>query len=718
MHAAPLPARSRPPILWLVAALGLTLGFALAGCPAKVAVEPPDPAPPAPPLGRSCDVPSAAVPVLPRTSNDEVRQIVADLLGEPVDAALFARWTPLAQVRGFDTLTESRIDAQTLEEQLLTMEAVAKLLVQSPSVMAACPAPQQQEPLCALHGSYDATAQFSGEQGRDCWSYLDGNGALLTFRQADQLWTANDPGLSIWNTGLHPGIGVDVVRRWTAPLDGAATLSGTVADADAGGGDGIGVVIRAPTGNVFRAVIVNGGSAETFDIPLQVRRGDVVDIVVERGGTNAYDSTALTATISFAPAPATAGLTWDNCGRVVVERITGRAWRRPVRAAELADLQTVFSEASTSATTAGLPGAFDEGLEAALQAALMSPHVHYKPELVPGGFDPAEDQFRIASRLGFFFRGSIPDDELWAAASAGGLGSDEDIAAQAERLLAVDADRFVQGFAGQWLDFRPALGATSTPLALSMRKEAHDVFAAVLAAGLPAQRLLAPGFTIVDAPLAAHYGLAAEPDPVTGLARVETTERGGLFTQGHFLTSTATGSNFKRVIHRGIWAMSRTLCRPLPMLDAATREEINASVGQIDPALPLADQMELHRNTSERCLACHSMMDPPGLALENFDEQGLWRDTYADGSPIDNSFDLDGTSVRNPSELSAFVEGSEEFRRCVAEKLLTFGLYRAPRNEEGCVVDGLLDRDDAGTRSLHDITIDAFLASLRLTEER
>jgi hypothetical protein len=95
---------------------------AFAGCTAPPTPPPPPGPPPPLVLPPSCEPQPAPVPILPRTSNDELRQLASDLIGAPVDDALFARWTPLAQVRGFDTMTESRIDAQTLEEQLKTAE--------------------------------------------------------------------------------------------------------------------------------------------------------------------------------------------------------------------------------------------------------------------------------------------------------------------------------------------------------------------------------------------------------------------------------------------------------------------------------------------------------------------------------------------------------------------------------------------------------------------
>jgi len=482
--------------------------------------------------------------------------------------------------------------------------------------------------------------------------------------------------------------------------------------------------VRGPAGDLFRAVIANGGAREQFQAALPVRRGDVVDFIVQRVANNSWDTTGHALSVAFTPTPPSGGRTWDNCGQLVVERVATRAFRRPLVALERDELRRVFDETAAAAAAAGIIGVFPEALGAALQATLLSPHVLYKPEFVPGGFDGAHDQHRLASRLALYFRGSLPDDELRALAEAGGLVGDDVIAAQAARLLAASGDRFVEHFGGQWLDFR-VVGSTTAvsadPLRVAMRKEAHAVFAAVLAEDLSADRLIAPGFTFVDAPLATHYGLTLDPAAAVdaaGLTRVATADRGGLFTQGHFLTSTATGSDFKRVIGRGLYALGRTLCQPMPMLDPATREEINNSVGQIDPAAPLGERMQIHRSSSDRCLACHSQMDPLGLALERFDPAGLARDTYEDGSSVENSFLFNDVSVRNPAELQAWVKDAGQYRRCVAEKLLVWGLHRAVRPEERCVLDQLAGLDDpqAPAPPLRATGIDAFLTALRLTE--
>ncbi len=632
-----------------------------------------------------CEPVAESVPILPRSSNHEIWRLYSDLALTPIDTGLFAQWTPLAQVRGFDHMTESRIDAQTLEEQLRTTEAVAELLVNTPDLMASCPEPVEQTPLCPLHSIYDAGAQFSSQQGADCWSYLDYAENPLIYDPGPQRWRSNtDAGIFIWRTGLHPGISVDVIRRWTAPVDGEVTLQGSIADGDPGGGDGITAEIRMGNGLVFQEVIVNGGASVSFDLSVNVRSGEFVDFIIRRNGNNSWDSTALNAVLTLEPTITTTGLDWATCGSEVVNRVASRAWRRPLRPEELDDLKTVFEEVVVSAEQTGIAGSFMEGLKSTLQAALLSPHVQYKPEFVPGGTRPDEESYRRASRLALFFRGSFPDDALWYLAATSPL-SDADLAVQASRILREDSARFVENFGGQWLDFRGHLTEEETSLARSMREEAHHVFAAILNDDLPAMRLLEPGFTIVNGLLAEHYGLASI-DLEAGPTQIMTNERGGLFEQGHFLTSGASGSDFRRVIHRGIYALNRTLCSTIPPLDPATLEEIAATAEFIDPELPLNERMQLHRESTDRCLGCHSQMDPLGLALEHFDAEGRWRETYPDGSPIGHSFDFNGNSVGNPDELKSLISGSDSYQLCVAEKLFAYGLHRAPRGDERCLI--------------------------------
>jgi hypothetical protein len=499
-----------------------------------------------------------AVTKLLRVSNDEYRNIVADVLGVSLDDELFAAWTPIAQVYGFDTMSEQRIDALGLEEQVNTAETIAKLALDSGTLTAACPAP---------------------------------------------------------------------------------------------------VTAAAPSGTP---------------------------------------------------------LTWDNCAQPLVTRVASKAFRRPVRADELSGYQQLLDSSQAAATAAVMPHPFYEALSAVLQSVLLSPNLVFKPELVPGGLDAVERGYGIASKLALFFRSSVADDELLGLAASGMLASPEVVRQQAERLLATYQARFTRNFGGQWLDFREPLKEPNALLS-SMQNEVRDVFDRVLVSGASAQQLMAPGFTIVDQPLALHYGL---PFDVNGpvVQQLSSDKRGGLLAQGFFLTRTATGSEFRRPIHRGLWTLTRLLCRSLPRLDPATLEEITESFKSIDRTLPLAQQMEIHRKSSSRCIGCHGDMDPVGLALENYDPKGLWRDSYENGAPIVSDLELFGTKVGDPMKLAAAIEAAAEYRTCVANKVLTYALNRGPLDEEAIVARELASPLDGSQPSLKAVIVGAFMKSLELTE--
>lgn len=659
----------------------------------------------------ACEPGTQQVPKLLRLSNHEYQTIASDVLGVPLAASLFTRWTPVAQVYGFDTMSETRIDAQGLEEQLATAQSLANLVLATPALTAHCPAVlPTQTPACPLKPVYSAMDDFSDTQGRDCWSYLDSSGAPMVFDNANSRWRkAVDQGVYLWRTGAHPGVAVDAVRRWLSPVDGALSLTGAFSDGDPTGGDGVAVSIRRNGTPVFSQDIPKQGRA-TFTLSFPVARNDQLEFVVNRKGNTSYDSTGFAVSMTFTQTPRKQAWTWSTCVEPLVTRLASRSFRRPIRAEELADYQALFNTSLQGATTAGFTEPVDEALSAVLQAVFLSPNVVFKPELVPGGLDVAERGYGVASRLSLFFRSSIADDALWTLAGSGGLSSPDAIRAQASRLLDENRDRFAHSFGGQWLDYRET--TLTGPLAASMQKESHDVFAAVVQADLPAEKLLRPGFTIVDAPLASHYGLFV---PGMGAGRVTTTERGGVLSQAGFLMSTANGSEFRRPIHRGIWVLQRLLCRPLPKLDAATLEEIGNSFNAINRNLPLPEQMKLHRDSTTRCGGCHNSIDPVGLSLEKYDPQGQWRTTYANGAPIVTNLELDGRIVRDPHELAQAIEANPDYRRCVADKLLTFGLNRGPRESEACVKEELGRPKLGAPPGFKTMTVDAFMKALELT---
>ncbi|MGV3620203.1 MAG: DUF1588 domain-containing protein [Archangium sp.] len=662
-----------------------------------------------------CEPAKQEVTKLLRLSNHEYRAMVNDVLGVQVDPALFAQWTPVAEVYGFDTMSETRIDGQGLQVQLATAEKLAQLVLNTPAFTQHCPSVGQTEtPACNLKPTYTAIDDFADTQGRECWSYLDSSGAMMTFNIGGSFWQrAGEDGCRLSREGAHPGGTTDVIRRWQVPVTGKVRLTGNFVDVDPGGGDGVLVTIRHNGTQVWTRDLPNAGQT-TYDQPLDVTRGDQIDFVVNRKGNTAYDTTGFTASVVMTPTPSKASWNWGSCVEPLVSRLGSRAFRRPIRAEELAQYQTLFNSELQAATAAGFPQPVDLAMEAVLQSLFMSPNFVFKPELVPNGLDASERAFGTASRLSLFTRGSIADEALWMTAGTGALNTPEQIRAEATRLLDQDLDRFSTHFAGQWLAFRDPFAEGA--LYASMQKESHDVFAAVLRDGLAPEDLLSPGFTVVDRTMAGHYWL---PDPADGIAppwRIVSDKRGGLLSQAAFLTRTGSGSEFRRPIHRGLWVLTRLMCFHLPRIDAATLEEINMSVGSIDRSLPLKEQMKLHRDSSSRCNSCHGSIDPIGLALENYDPMGNWRDRDEHGHVIESDLQLKGQTVRNPMELAAVLEDSEEYRTCVSEKLLTFALNRGPLDGERCVVERLGRPIDGTKPTLKEMTVDALMTGMSQTE--
>jgi hypothetical protein len=700
-------------VLFLLALSGLCACEGSLFGPRDERPRPTAPGPTTPTTPAECKPGTQPVSKLLRVSNHEYETIASDLLGAPVPHSVFARWTPVAQVYGFDTMSETRLDSQALTEQLASAERLAAMVLASPDLLAHCPAPAQpQTPMCPLKAQYSSTNDFSDAQPRECWSYLDSSGAPMIFDNVRALWRKEpDQTALVWQNGSHPGQTVDAVRRWTSAVTGTARFNGHFTDGDPGGGDGIVASIRRNGADVWTRTIPNGGNA-AFTLALDLNRGDTIDFVVGRNANPSYDTTAFAVSIDLTQRARKAAWTWDSCAGPLVTRLASRGFRRPARADELAQYQALFESSLQQATTAGFAEPVDEALSTVLQAVLLSPNLVFKPELVPGGLDHGERGYGVASKLSLFVRSSIADDELWALAASNGLDDPQVVEAQLRRLLDQDLARFSHHFAGQWLDFRESedLG----PLTASMQAEPDGVFREVFASDLPAERLLTPGFTVVDASLGYHYGLQLNGG--TGPQKLMSTQRGGLLSQALFLTRTATGSEFRRPIHRGLWALTRLMCRSLPRLDAATLEEISMSVGSIDRSLSLRQQMELHRKNSERCGGCHNLMDPIGLALEKYDGFGLWRDMYSNGVPITSDLELDGVVVTDPLVLARVIESSPDYRSCVAKHLLTYGLNRGPLDDEQCVARRIAGPVDAAAPSLKQMTVDAFMESLRLTK--
>jgi hypothetical protein len=382
----------------------------------------------------------------------------------------------------------------------------------------------------------------------------------------------------------------------------------------------------------------------------------------------------------------------EACARFILESFARRAYRRPVAQAELDRLVKLVRQAEQQGDS------FEQAVQMALEALLVSPHFLFRVELDPGpvaagSAHPISD-FELASRLSYFLWSTMPDAELFELAGRGVLHEKSRLEEQARRLLH-DPKSLALGenFAGQWLQLRGLSGAAPDPgrfptfddaLRAAMRQETELFFEAIVREDRPVTDFLDARFTFVNERLAKHYGITGVHGEA--MRRIELTgeQRGGLVTQASILTVTSNPTRTSPV-KRGKWILDNLLAAPPPPPPPGV-EPLGESK-EVVLSGSLRQRMERHR-TDANCAVCHQRMDPLGFGLENFDAVGAWRDR--DGSfPVDSSGTLpDGRSFQGPTGLRAVLRArADDFRHCLTEKLLTYALGRGLESYDRPAVD-------------------------------
>jgi hypothetical protein len=369
----------------------------------------------------------------------------------------------------------------------------------------------------------------------------------------------------------------------------------------------------------------------------------------------------------------------EYAGRIL-STLLRRAYRRPTTEADLRKPMAMYREARAE-------GGFDAGIEMALSAILVNPQFLFRieadpPGLAPGTVYPVSD-VQLASRLSFFLWGSIPDDTLLDLAGRDELSKPAVLEGQVRRMLIDPRSRnLVENFAAQWLHLRNLDSITpdlrlfpdfDDNLRQAFRRETELLFEGVMREDRSVLDLLDPGHTFMNERLAKHYGIPH----IYGshFRRVELgkeSTRGGLLRQGSVLTVTSYATRTSPVI-RGKWILENLLGTPLPAQppDVPALKEVTVSA-----SLRGRERLAEHR-ANVACATCHNVMDPVGLALENFDAVGRWRDVE-DGRPVDASGGMpDGSRFDGVAGLEqAMRDRPGVFVGTLAEKLLTFALGR------------------------------------------
>jgi mono/diheme cytochrome c family protein len=369
----------------------------------------------------------------------------------------------------------------------------------------------------------------------------------------------------------------------------------------------------------------------------------------------------------------------DACARSILSRLARRAYRGTVAPHELDTLLSFYKQGRAR-------GDFETGIQEALARLLVAPRFLYRVEAEPAGL-AAGTTYRIsdtelASRLSFFLWSSIPDEELLDLAAKNRLRDPATLQRQVKRMMAdAKAAAFVQNFAGQWLYLRELANVqTEAPgfddnLRRSFRRETELLFETILREDRPIVELLDADYTFVDERLARHYGMAnVRGSHFRKVALAPGSPRRGLLGHGSMLTVTSIATRTSPVA-RGKWILENLMGAPPPQPPAGVETNLNEGE-EIAKTTTLRQRLEQHR-ANPVCSSCHSIMDPLGFALENYDLIGAWREM--DGpSKIDSTGRLaDGTPLAGPIDLRNAVLGrSEVFVTTATEKLFIYALGR------------------------------------------
>ncbi len=409
--------------------------------------------------------------------------------------------------------------------------------------------------------------------------------------------------------------------------------------------------------------------------------------------------------------------------RGILDRFMARAYRRPVAPAEVDGKLALFERARKD------KGSFIEAVKAPLAAVLASPNFLFLVEpAAPSEGGRGLDAHELASRLSYFLWSTMPDEELSRLARSGELLQPAVLRAQVNRLLGDPrSSQFVENFAGQWLGLR-RVGANPPAknlypeydrhLEISIVRETEAFFSEILRHDLDVRNLIRSDFVTVNERLARFYGIpGVRGDELRRVPSPPDSHRGGVVTHASILSITSNGTRTSPV-SRGVWVL-RTLLGTDPGLPVANAGEIAPKVPGIDKAT-VRQRLEIHRSLAA-CARCHNKIDPLGLALENFNAAGEWREQeghgyngrIGQGDPaIDASARMpDGTKFTGVAGLQDQLLRQEDlFLNALADRLFTYALGRELGFSDKPAVRAAVVSLKAGDRSLRTL-IHAITAS-------
>jgi len=369
------------------------------------------------------------------------------------------------------------------------------------------------------------------------------------------------------------------------------------------------------------------------------------------------------------------------CARRIAGNLARRAFRRPVTEADIDSLMPYFDS--------GRKSGFDDGVEQLVAAVLVSPDFLFRAIKTPantkdGAAFPLSD-LELASRLSFFLWSQGPDDALLDVAAAGKLRAPDALRTQALRMLRDPrASSLVRNFALKWLDLDNLDEVVPDPnlfpafddgLRRDLATEIESFVSSILLEDRNVSDLLTSDHTFLNQRLARHYGITGVLGSQFRRVTLEDSRRWGVLGKGAVTLRTSYGDRTSPVL-RGAWIMDKLMGTPPTPPPPDVETDLSNPKGEAPKTLRA--RLESHRS-KPGCNQCHGVIDPIGLAMENFDAIGRWRDRDLEAkAPIDAKTVLpNGRAVDGPVQLrEALFGGGDLFARAFTEKLMMYAVGR------------------------------------------
>jgi mono/diheme cytochrome c family protein len=375
----------------------------------------------------------------------------------------------------------------------------------------------------------------------------------------------------------------------------------------------------------------------------------------------------------------------EACAKEIFSALAKRAYRRPVTNDDIAELMAYYQDGVKE-------GGFEAGIRSGITGMLASPFFLYRGERIPAGMKPGDKypitDLEMASKLSFFIWNSIPDDELLDLAIQNKLSQPAVLEKQVARLLADPRSKSLgSNFVHQWLDMKrldeivpdndvfPYASGRADPRA-DFRTELTLFSDGIFREDRSVVDLMRSNVTYLNERLALQYGITDVKGDKFRRVELKDSTRWGLLGKGAILMAAAYPNRTSPVL-RGAFILKHLQGVPPAMPPANVPALDDKDIGTTK-ALTVRELIAKHR-ANPTCSACHSVMDPLGFALENFDATGMWRDKdrYA-GTAIDSAGELpDGTKLAGPDDLrKALLRRPEQFAQTFVEGLLTYAMGR------------------------------------------